>query len=291
MPRSRSSSRCFGAGKSRPYAACSRSHQPAPTPTNARPPVSTSRVAAALAVMPGARNVTGVTRVPSSRPVPSPATAPRVTHGSGIGAQARSTCGIWMRWSITDSPAKPASSTARATPVSQANGSSPHGNRLTWSTTLSPCDVRRSSPAGAVSGAATPRSSAGSSARTVCTTSQPSSASCGTSARCRLSWPASVGAGTGRSRRRVAAPALGVWRVHHDDHGGQPELSGSRQPASAPVLVGAEGVDDGGQPAAGAGATTTRSSRSKASPLASRSCGPLPTTPRRASDETISSRR
>ena len=31
-PRSRSSSRCLAGGKSRPYAACSRSHQPAPTP-------------------------------------------------------------------------------------------------------------------------------------------------------------------------------------------------------------------------------------------------------------------
>ena len=91
--RSRASSRSRGGGNGSPNAACSRSHQPAPTPTNARPPVSASSVAAALAVMPGARNVTGVTSVPSSRPVPRPASAPSVTQGSGIGDQARSDLG------------------------------------------------------------------------------------------------------------------------------------------------------------------------------------------------------
>ena len=154
-----------------------------------------------------------------------------------------------MRWSITDSPAKPASSAARATPVSQASGSSPHGNRLTWSTTLSPCDVRRSSPAGAVLGrdravigAARPRG-------TVCTTSQPSQLEL----RDQRAVPLEL-AGQGRRRHRpvpggVAAPALGVRGVHHHGHGGQPDLAGPGQPAPAPVLVGAEGVDDGGQPA------------------------------------------
>ena len=53
MPASRASSRSRAGGNGRPYAACSRSHHPAPTPTNARPPVSASSVAAALAVMPG----------------------------------------------------------------------------------------------------------------------------------------------------------------------------------------------------------------------------------------------
>ena len=208
-------------------------------------------MAAAFAVMPGARNVTGVTRVPSSRPVPRPATAPSVTHGSGIEDQARSTCGIWMRWSITDSPAKPASSAARATPVSQASGSSPHGNRLTWSTTFSPCDVRRSSPAGAVSGA-TARSG-GSSART----GVHHVPALELELRHQCAVPLEL-AGQGGRRHRpvpggVAAAALGVRRVHHHDHGGQPDLPGPRQPAPPPVLVGAEGVDDGGQPATGAG--------------------------------------
>ena len=52
-PRARRAARAAG-GNGRPYAACSRSHQPAPTPTNARPPVSASRVAAAFAVIAGA---------------------------------------------------------------------------------------------------------------------------------------------------------------------------------------------------------------------------------------------
>ena len=37
-----------------------------------------------------------------------------VTNGSGIGSQARSTCGIWIRWSISATPSKPASA---ATPA------------------------------------------------------------------------------------------------------------------------------------------------------------------------------
>ena len=54
------SSRSAAAGKGSPYAACSRSHQPAPMPRNARPPESASRVAAAFAVTPAGRNVAGV---------------------------------------------------------------------------------------------------------------------------------------------------------------------------------------------------------------------------------------
>ena len=77
--------------------ACSRSHQPAPMPQNARPPLSASSVATVLARMPGARNVTGVTSVPRRRPGSRPASMPSVTHGSGIGSQARPTCGIWIR--------------------------------------------------------------------------------------------------------------------------------------------------------------------------------------------------
>ena len=253
MPRSRSSSRCFGGGKSRPYAACSRSHQPAPTPTKARPPVSTSSVAAALAVMPGARNVTGVTRVPSSRPVPRPATAPRVTHGSGIEAQARSTCGIWMRWSITDSPANPASSAARATPVSQAKRILAPREPADLEHHLEP--LRR---------AAAPRRPGRSPGRRARLSAGSSDAdrvhdvpALELQLRDQCAVPLEL-AGQGRRRHRpvpggVAAPALGIRRVHHHGHGGQPDLSRPGQPAPAPVLVGAEGVDDGGQPAAGAG--------------------------------------
>ena len=53
------SSRSAGGGNGSPNARCSRSHQPAPTPQNARPPESASRVATALAVIPGGRKVTG----------------------------------------------------------------------------------------------------------------------------------------------------------------------------------------------------------------------------------------
>ena len=84
-------------GNGRPNAACSRSHQPAPMPQNARPPLSASSVATVLARIPGARNVTGVTSVPRRRPGSRPASIPSVTQGSGIGSQARPTCGIWIR--------------------------------------------------------------------------------------------------------------------------------------------------------------------------------------------------
>ena len=47
------SSRSLAAGKSSPYAWCSRNHQPAPSPQNARPLLSASRVATVLAMMPG----------------------------------------------------------------------------------------------------------------------------------------------------------------------------------------------------------------------------------------------
>ena len=172
----------------------------------------------------------------------------------GSSAQARSTCGIWMRWSITDKPGE-------AGLVGGPRHAAQPGQRI-----LAPREpahlqhhlepLRRSAASSADAGHGSRRDSAraaGSSARTVCTTSQPSSSSCGTSARCRLSWAASVGAGTGRSRAalRRRHSASGVSITH--DHGGQPDLSGPGQPAPPPVLVGAEGVDDGGQPAAGAG--------------------------------------
>ena len=138
MPDSSRSSRSRAGGNGSPNPRCSRSHQPAPTPTNARPPERTSRVAAALAVTPGGRKVTGVTRVPSRSRVSRPASRPSVTQGSGIGSQAVPTCGTWIRWSISAIPAKPASSAASATSRSHVAGSSPQGNRETWRTTSRP---------------------------------------------------------------------------------------------------------------------------------------------------------
>ena len=57
----------FGNGRS--YAACSRSYQPAPSPQNARPPDTASRVATIFASSGADRNVTGVTRAPSWTPL------------------------------------------------------------------------------------------------------------------------------------------------------------------------------------------------------------------------------
>ncbi len=141
MQRCSWSSRCAGAEpKSKPNAACSRAHQPAPKPQKARPPLSASRVATVLAMMPGARKVTGETSVPSRSSVSRPARKPRLTHGSGSGSQARPTCGIWMRWSIRAIPANPTSAAARARSRSQGPGASPHGNRDTCKIT---CGLRR----------------------------------------------------------------------------------------------------------------------------------------------------
>ena len=77
---------------------------------------------------PGARRVTGVTRVPSRSRVSRPPSMPSVTHGSGMGSHARPTWGIWIRWSISAIPANPASAAVSATAFSQPAGSSPHGN-------------------------------------------------------------------------------------------------------------------------------------------------------------------
>ena len=52
------------AGNGIPYAACSRSFQPAPSPSSTRPPLIASICATAIASGPGSRNVTGDTRVP-----------------------------------------------------------------------------------------------------------------------------------------------------------------------------------------------------------------------------------
>ena len=272
-----------------PYAACSRSHHPAPTPTNARPPDSASSVAAALAVMPAGRKVTGETSVPSRSRVSRPATSPRVTHGSGIGSQARSTCGIWIRWSITASPAKPASSAASAIDRSQPAGSSPHGKRETWSMTASPCDERRSS-AGAVAGAGG-SVSARESGVTTWTTSQPSSgSSTSRTSRNRLSWAASAVAGTtyARSalRRRVSSGGVSITTAT----AGRPAARAAsrqarRRPGSSP-RVSTTVVSPRERRAA-----TMRSRISNASSVAARSCAPEPTTPRSSSDETTSAAR
>ncbi len=285
MPASSASRRSRAGGKGMPYAACSRSHHPAPTPTNARPPDSASRVAAALAVIPAGRKVTGVTSVPSRSRVSRPATRPSVTHGSGIGSQARSTCGIWMRWSITASPANPASSAASAIERSQPPGSSPHGKRETWIITASPCDERRSS-VGAAAGAGV-SAAAGESGTTTWTRSQPSSSSSLRTSPNRLSCAASAGAGTtyARSalRRRVSSGGVSMTTATAGSPAAFAASSQARRRPRSRPRVSTTVVSPRERRAA-----TTRSRISNASSVASRSWAPEPTTPRRSSDDTIS---
>ncbi len=170
-----------------------------------------------------------------------PASSPRVTYGSGIGSHARATCGIWTRWSISASPCSPAASAAAATSTSQPAGSSPHGNRDSWSTSRGPSAARSAVRTGAGSGALTAASS------TTCTTSQPSAATSATTSRTRASCRASAGAGTGRSRRALRSrhTAAGVSTQHEDGrHGvGAGEVE-QRAPARG---VEPEGVDHRGQ--------------------------------------------
>ena len=195
MADSNASSRSPAGGNGSPKAACSRSHQPAPTPTNARPPVSASSVAAAFAVTPAGLKVTGVTSVPNRRRVSRPATSPSETHGSGIGSQARSTWGIWIRWSISASPPKPASSAASAIDRSHPAGSSPHGKRDSCSTISNPCDEMRSSDAGgAIPGVGS--SVAAASGATTWTRSHPSASISPRTSRNRRRWVVSADAGT-----------------------------------------------------------------------------------------------
>src|SRR5215217_5151806 len=105
-------------------------------PQNARPPLRASSVATILAMIPGARKVTGETSVPSRSFVSRPASRPSVTQGSGMGSQARSTCGIWIRWSISAMPLNPSDSAASAMSPNQAAGALAHGNREICKITL-----------------------------------------------------------------------------------------------------------------------------------------------------------
>ena len=218
----------------------------------------------------------------------APAIAPSVTHGSGIGSHARPTWGIWIRWSISASPANPASSAARATPRSQASGSSPHGKRDTCRTTAARAAVRRprcgrDAAAGAGGAATSPE-------RPRRTRSHPSASTTSAHVAHRAQLP---GEHPGRHRtvaRGVAAPALVVRGV---EDARRPPAGRTRAAASASRAAGRvepEGVDHGRQPRPSRAATIV-SSTANASVEASRSCGPLPTTPRRASEETTSSAR
>ena len=258
MVDSRRSSRSPAGGNGTPYAACSRSHQPAPTPRNARPPESASSVAAAFAVMPAGRNVTGVHRVPSVRSVSSPATRPSVTHGSGIGCQAVSTCGIWIRWSIRAIPAKPAWSAASAdVPHPRARVLAPgepgelqHDPAALGRCRRLPCGRQPQVLVGWIVAVAGPHVGGRHSPVTTSTWSQPSAARASRTAATRRTWSARVGAGTGRSRRafRRRHSSPGVSRTTATAGSRAP---GPRRARHVPAVgVEAEGVDHGGEAAA-----------------------------------------
>ena len=275
--RSRSSSRARSAGKRRPKAACSRSHQPAPSPQKARPPLSTSSVAAALAMMPGARNVTGVHSVPSRRSVPSPASARASPTARGSGPTRGRPAGSGSGGPSARCRRSPAASAASATPRSQPSGSSPQGKRA---------DLEHHAEAGRrrLSGVAAPaRRDRGRGLGVRDTTRRPSPRGELRPARRRIrrSWPSSTGAGTGRSRAALRArhtPA-GVSKHHRDRRGARPRAPASpRQPggpASRPSVSTTTVSPRRGRPA------TIWSSSRKASARRVEVGGPLPTTARK----------
>ncbi len=89
----------------------------------------------------------------------------------------------------------------------------------------------------------------------------------------------------------VAPPALGVGGREDDGDGRQPGAPRGGQPGRPPVRRRGRGCRRRVVRPRPSRAATMVSSSANASVEASRSCGPLPTTPRSASEETISSRR
>ena len=163
-----------------------------------------------------------------------------------MGSQARSTCGIWIRWSITAMPAKPTWSAVTAISRSQPAGSLPHGKRDSCRMTGT-----RPSPSSVVA-AAHPTAGSAASACSVTTTtrSQPSASASAGSARIRRSWAVRTSAGTGRSRSafRVRHSRAGVSRM--TSTAGSPAAAGPVAVVPASVRIQSEGVDHRRQAAA-----------------------------------------
>ena len=176
-----------------------------------------------------------------------------------------------MRWSITASPAKPASSAARAIDRSQAPGSSPHGNRDSCSTTASPCEERRSAVGAAAESGVS--ATTGESGRTTWTTSQPSASSSARTSPKRLSCVARAVAGTtyARSalRRRHSSGGVSITTAT----AGSPAARAALQPARAVGPGRGRGCRRRWSARGESRAATTRSRISKASSVAARSCG------------------
>ena len=164
-------------------------------PQNARPPLSTSRVATDFATTPGGRKVIGETSVPRCSVDVAAGQQPEGHVRLRDRLPRRPTCGIWIRWSISASRAAQRPPRRRRRRRSQPAGSSPQGNRETCSTSRG----RRAPSSG--DGCGYRRRERWSCApSTTCTTSQPSAAIVRDLAAPARSCRASTGAGTGRSR-------------------------------------------------------------------------------------------
>ncbi len=182
-------------------------------------------------------------------------------------------------------PPKPASVAAPATAASQPGGSSRHGN-------LEICRTNPSRAGRCAWSAAArwlPGECAGSTAASAgrVTRSQPSAPSSATAAGTRRSWPSSTVAGTLRSRsalrRRHTAGSVSNSTATAGSPAWRAWSSWARRRTGSSPRVSTTVVRPRFSRAA-----TIWSSRAKASAEASRSCSPLPTTPRSWSDETTS---
>ena len=120
-----------GGGNGMPYAACSRSNQPGADPTKARPPVSADSVAAAFAVTPARRKVTGVQRVPRSQPGVERRRAPERDPRLGDRVPGPADLGDLDQVVHQRQPGEARLVRGEGDAGSQASGSSPHGKRET----------------------------------------------------------------------------------------------------------------------------------------------------------------
>ena len=208
--------------------------------------MSTSSVAAALAMMPGARKVAGVQSVPSSRSVPSAAKRserhPRLGDRVPRPSDLRDLDQVVHQGDAGEAGVRRRERDA-AQPVERVLAP------------REPSDLehhprpgaRRCATGGGRRGAA----GGGSSADTT-RTSQPSASSSAPMSRIRRSCPASTAAGTGRSRAALRARHSAGGSVEHDRHQREPGLASQRGPRRPPRRIQAEGVDDDGQAAPGA---------------------------------------
>ena len=243
------SSRSAAGGNGSPKARCSRSHQPAPTPQNARPPEITSRVATALAVMPGGRKVTG--RDQRAEPQAGVEPGEQAERHPRLRDRLPGACrpaGSGSGGPSAPGPRSPASSAASATPAASRPGPRPRGSGRPAAPRRGPSRCSRTRLPARLDRRPVPPARRRLTPTT--TRSQPSPSSArpapaGTPRSCSVS----TRAGTGRSRsalRRRHSVGRGVERDHDR---GQSVPPGQVEPAPPAYGVQAERVDDGGQPA------------------------------------------